>query len=132
MTRTTSPSNPSRGVFSCPNPSAAGLSGSNCPTPQGQNPKCRPVVILTATEEIKAGEPMVGVAISTTFDPRVPQGHVELPWHRGGHPRTGLKQRSAALCTWLVEFEESSIQEYGGVVPGKKLVEILEKVAALE
>jgi hypothetical protein len=56
---------------------------------------------------------------------------VDLPWHRSGHPRTGLKKRSSAVCTWLVEFGEAPIQEYAGIVPGKALYEILEKVAAL-
>jgi len=70
------------------------------PDPQGRNAKHRPVVILTATEEIKPGEPIVGVAISTTIDPAFPEAHVEIPWHRSGHPKTGLSKRSAAVCTW--------------------------------
>ncbi|MFL5241914.1 MAG: type II toxin-antitoxin system PemK/MazF family toxin [Gemmataceae bacterium] len=90
------------------------------PDPQGRNPRRRPVVILTSNEEIQSGESLVGVAISTTFDPSHSEEQVELPWHRAGHPRTGLNKRCAAQCKWLIEFEESSIEEYGGVVPGKK------------
>jgi mRNA-degrading endonuclease toxin of MazEF toxin-antitoxin module len=102
------------------------------PDPQGRNPKCRPVVILTANEEIQLGESLVGAAISTTFDPSHSKEHVELPWHRSGHPKTGLNKRSVAVCNWLIEFEEAAIQEFAGVVPGKKLIEILQKVAAME
>lgn len=99
--------------------------------PQGRNPKCRPAVIITATEEIKPGESFVVVGISTELAQSLPQDHVELPWDRKKHPKTGLKERCAAVCSWLKEIHAADIQEYAGVVPGKRLVEILQKVDAI-
>ena len=55
------------------------------PDPQGQNPKCRPVVILTAAEEIKSGEPMVG-----EIDGAFPDAWMfsTIPWPRGSDEKT--------------------------------------------
>lgn len=101
------------------------------PDPQGRNPKCRPAVILTSTEEVEAGEPIVVAAISTTLAQPLPDDHVELPWDRRGHSRTGLRMRCAAVCSWLTVIVEKDIQGYAGIVPGPQLLQILEKVDAL-
>lgn len=50
---------------------------------------------------------------------------VELPWHHAGHLKTGLKVRSAAVCTWLTYVPLSAIQEYAGMVPTPQLLRIL-------
>src|SRR5262249_14283582 len=94
-----------------PQPERGRIVWVDLPDPQGRNPKRRPVAILTATEEIEPGEPLVGVAISTTIDPSSSGAHVELPWHREVRAKTGLKQRSVAVCNWLVAFDVSAIQE---------------------
>ena len=71
--------------------------------PQGVNPKCRPAVIVTPTEEIQPDADLLVVAISTQLQNAPPEATVELPWDRKGHPKTGLKVRCVAVCTWLAK-----------------------------
>jgi mRNA-degrading endonuclease toxin of MazEF toxin-antitoxin module len=40
---------------------------------------------------------------------------------------TKLKKKCAALCDWIVTFEESAIEKYIGVVPTDVFREIQEK-----
>ena len=68
--------------------------------PDGKNSKRRPAVIVTATEEIQPDEPFVVAAITTRLTKPLPADFVELPWHRAGHPRTKLRIRCAAVCSW--------------------------------
>ncbi len=99
--------------------------------PQGQNLKLRPLVIVTATEEIPTSSEVWAVAVSTQLDDTPTEDCVELPWQRPRHPKTGLNERCAAVCTWLKKIPLSSIEEYAGVVPGKQLLAILAKVGDL-
>src|SRR5438552_7296188 len=71
------------------------------PDPQGRNPKCRPAVVVTPDADIRADGEVWVVAISTQLDQAPAEAQVELPWDRRGHPRTGLRERSAAVCTWM-------------------------------
>jgi mRNA-degrading endonuclease toxin of MazEF toxin-antitoxin module len=96
--------------------------------PNGKNPKERPAVIVTATAELRADGPIVVVAITSRLKDPLSPDHVELPWQRGGHPRTGLKKRCAALCAWLIVIRPSDITEYAGVVPESKMRAILERI----
>lgn len=96
--------------------------------PNGENPKERPAVIITATSEIELDKPIVAVAITGTLKDPLPPEYVELPWHRNKHPRTGLKKRCAAQCHWLIVIKQNDIKEYGGIVPESKMVEILARI----
>jgi mRNA-degrading endonuclease toxin of MazEF toxin-antitoxin module len=93
--------------------------------PQGRNPKIRPAVIVTQTEEITDDGVVVVVSISTQIDTAPEDVCVELPWHRDGHPRTKLNSRNVAICTWAVPVQISSIVSMGGRVPMKQMREIL-------
>lgn len=94
----------------------------------GRNPKTRPVVIIATPDDIAAGGEMLAVAITTSIPDPVPPECVELPWSRPRHPRTGLNQRCAANCSWVVQVRQEDIQEYLGIVPPRYLNEILTKV----
>lgn len=96
--------------------------------PNGENPKERPAVIITATDEIQPGQPIVAVAITGTLPNPLPPEYVPLPWHRNKHPRTGLKKKCAAQCHWLVAINQDDIKEYGGIVPESKMIEILAQI----
>ncbi len=96
--------------------------------PQGRNPKQRPLVIVTATDEIQTGSPFVGVAISTTFPNPIPDDYVSLPFHPNGQVQTGLRKRCAAVCSWLVRLTHSDIKGDIGRVPDGQMREILDKV----
>jgi mRNA-degrading endonuclease toxin of MazEF toxin-antitoxin module len=100
--------------------------------PQGGNPKRRPAVIVSDVPGAAASDTQVWVvAVSTQLESAPADAWVELPWHRDGHPKTKLKERCAAVCTWLTKVPLVSVQEYAGVVPGKQLLEILKKIGAL-
>lgn len=98
------------------------------PDPQGRNPKRRPAVIVTPDAELRLdGEAWV-VAISTQLDAAPAEDQVELPWDPRRHPRTGLKERCAAVCTWMEKVKVASIEEYAGTVPGRQLLDILTRI----
>ena len=101
------------------------------PDPQGHNPKCRPAVIVTPTDDIRPDGDLWVVAISTQLDAAPANAQVELPWKRGGHPRTKLKERCAAICSWMVKVTADSIKESAGVVPGRQLLDILARIKPL-
>jgi mRNA-degrading endonuclease toxin of MazEF toxin-antitoxin module len=101
------------------------------PDPQGGNPKCRPAIILTPTDEIKQDGDIVIVAVSTQVDAAPAATVVNLPWHRDGHPKTGLKAPSVAVCNWVQQVKLTSIRDCAGIVPGKQLLEIEKKVRML-
>jgi mRNA-degrading endonuclease toxin of MazEF toxin-antitoxin module len=97
--------------------------------PQGRNPKRRPAVVVSPDEDIHEEGDVWVVAISSQLGESPAEVQVELPWHNQGHPRTGLKERCAAVCTWLVRVPVASIQGLGGVVPGRQLLDIQMRIA---
>lgn len=96
--------------------------------PQGRNPKNRPAVIVTPDVDIQPDGEVWVVAISTQLEAAPAQDQVALPWDRRGHPRTGLKERCAAVCTWMEKVSVASIQECAGIVPGRQLLDILSRI----
>lgn len=82
--------------------------------------KPRTAVVLTPTDEIKPGSPIVLMAITSTFPDPPPAGHVPLPWHND--PRrtpTRLGRRSAAVVHWLETTTPEEVTQLGGDVPPK-------------
>ena len=96
--------------------------------PQGRNRKCRPAVIVTPDADIRDDGEVWVIAISTQLDEAPAEAQVALPWDRRGHPRTGLKERCAAICTWMEKVSVASIQGCAGVVPGRQLLDILTRI----
>lgn len=96
--------------------------------PQDRNRKCRPAVIVTPDADIRDDGEVWLVAISTQLDASPAEVQVELPWDRRGHPRTGLRERCAAVCTWMVKVNVADIQECAGIVPGRQLLDILSRI----
>lgn len=90
--------------------------------------KTRPVLVVTATDEIVMDQPIVVAAISTQFPDPTPADCVALPWSQSGHPATQLWKRSAVVCRWLVELRPSDLLEYKGYVPSKTLLRVLDTV----
>ena len=96
--------------------------------PQGRNPKCRPAVIVTPDEEIQPDGDVWVVAISSQLDAAPTEDQVELPWDRRGHPKTKLKERCAAVCSWMIKVSVAGIQETAGVVPSGQFLDILSRI----
>ncbi len=98
--------------------------------PQGRNPKSRPLVLLTGDSDTPADAPFIAVAITGTLPKPLPEHYVLLPWHRSGHPQTGLKKKCAAACNWFTNVVRSSSVQVMGRVPDKVFAAILESVRA--
>lgn len=79
--------------------------------------KTRPGIIVTPTEEISDTEPIVVVAVTTSFKDPPPSDHVPLPWHPSGRVLTKLTRRSAAVTSWLETAYADEIESFGGDVP---------------
>ena len=92
--------------------------------------KLRPAVVVTPGERIASAEWLEVVAITSQVPRRLPADHVALPWHRQGHPRTGLKRKCAAVCSWLAHIRSADIQDVAGIVPGPVMFEIAARLAA--
>jgi hypothetical protein len=88
-------------------------------------------VILTATHEIRPDGEVVVAAVTTQLGQAPAEVCVELPWQRGGHPRTKLDRRNEVVCTWLVTIPVNQIQRTAGVVPVAHMVRILDIVRQL-
>jgi mRNA-degrading endonuclease toxin of MazEF toxin-antitoxin module len=74
------------------------------------NPKSRPVMVITPTEEILKGQPVSVAAISTQFDRRnLPPEWFLIPSQPGGDPKTGLDQPSVVKSNWLRPLDPSKI-----------------------
>jgi mRNA-degrading endonuclease toxin of MazEF toxin-antitoxin module len=96
--------------------------------PQGRNRKRRPAVIVTPDSDIRADGEVWVVSVSTQLTEAPAEVQVELPWDRRGHPRTGLKERCAAVCTWMVKVSVADIQGFAGTVPGRQLLDVLTRI----
>jgi mRNA-degrading endonuclease toxin of MazEF toxin-antitoxin module len=99
--------------------------------PQGRNRKSRPAVIITPTDQITADGEVRVVGISTQLDAGPPEAQVELQYDARGNCRTGLRLRGVAVCSWVVRVPVRSIQSYQGLVPGRTMIEINQRVVAL-
>jgi mRNA-degrading endonuclease toxin of MazEF toxin-antitoxin module len=90
----------------------------------GRNPKDRPAVVVTPTDELEAGRPVFVIAITTSLPDSLPEDFISLPRFRPRHPRTGLDKRNAAVCRWLAKVDVSRIARKIGRVPTPQLSEI--------
>ncbi len=96
--------------------------------PQNRNPKKRHLVIVSRHDQIEAGKPFWCVAITGTLPRKLTNAYVLLPFHRSGHPRTGLTKRCAAVCSWRLEINESQVIAYVGRLPNDRLEAILKGI----
>ncbi len=99
--------------------------------PNGQNPKNRPLVVLTAMDELVDGEPFVAVAISTSVAGSDASVCVRLPWSRPKHPRTGLSADCVVVCNWLVELEVAAVESVIGAANAAEMQAINDVVSRL-
>jgi mRNA-degrading endonuclease toxin of MazEF toxin-antitoxin module len=91
--------------------------------------KRRPAVILTPTLEISRNQPLVLMAITTSYPDPAPAHYIELPWHPNRRQTsTGLARRSAAVLNWLDTVYPDEIDGIIGIVPGRALAEIRRRI----
>ena len=95
--------------------------------PAGGNEKERPLVVITKDSDIST-DPLVAVAVTSTFRRPLQAGQIEIPHHPDGKTRTGLKKPSIAICDWCVAIPKSRITKIIGVVPPRIMLEIMRGV----
>ena len=91
--------------------------------------KTRPAIVVTATSDIALGKTVRVVAVTTRLPDPLPDDHVLLPWHPQGTARSGLRRKSAAVPSWLMEVSVDDLQVVG-VLPPHVIDDLLAKVAA--
>ena len=92
--------------------------------PQGQNPKVRPLVVISQSADIAAGATLVCVAITRQIPSNQLPIHVLLPYSNSGKANTGLKERCAAHCEWLATVDQKDVKRIIGIVPTRCLQDI--------
>ena len=96
--------------------------------PKHGQEKVRPGLILTPTEDIQKGEPIVCLAITgSPLYPCRPE-YVPVPWARNGHVSTGLRKPSFVVCNWSFVICASQVVSVKGFLPKKYLTEIYERL----
>ena len=99
--------------------------------PQGQNPKeGRPFVVISRDEEIKKGDPIQAVGLTGELNQSPADHFVLLPY--GPTAKSGLKQQSAALCTWLIYISPEKLDVGKGYIHPDLVDEIVQKVLQLK
>ena len=93
--------------------------------PQGRNPKIRPAVVITPTDDITDEGSVHVIGITSQTNESASDVTVDLPWHRNQHPRTKLRRASVAVCTWQQIVSASEIVEIRGQVPVPEMMQIL-------
>ena len=97
----------------------------------GENPKTRPLVVVTKNSEISEDGIFVGIAITGEFDSPPSDDEVLLQWHPQGRCRTRLIKPCVAKCTWVRQLRMSDIVEVRGHVPPAEFEVILAKIGDL-
>lgn len=92
--------------------------------PNGQNPKTRPLVVITATSEIASKAVVAAVAVSTKISRPAVADEVPLPWSPSQDPITGLYAECVAKCRWVVPVDKSKITKYRGPIDSKLIARI--------
>jgi mRNA-degrading endonuclease toxin of MazEF toxin-antitoxin module len=101
------------------------------PDPQGQNAKeGRPFVVISRDDEIERGDAVQAVGITGELHQSPTDHYVLLPY--GPNAKTGLKQKSAALCTWLIDISQDKVDVGKGYVRADLVNEIVEKTLQLK
>jgi mRNA-degrading endonuclease toxin of MazEF toxin-antitoxin module len=101
------------------------------PDPQGRNPKeGRPFVVISRDEEIQKGDTIQAVGITGELHESPTDHYVELP--SGPNAKSGLKQKSAALCTWLIDIAQDHVEVSKGHIRADLLEQIVVKVLQLK
>ena len=81
----------------------------------GGNPKCRPIIVITPTNEIHEDGTVVVVVCTTSVLIAIDGVHVPIPWNRFKQVRTGLRKPAWAKCNWLETLPVSELNQPGQV-----------------
>lgn len=71
------------------------------------------------------------VGITTAFGLAPPEVQTELQYDPRGNCRSGLRERSWAVSTWIEKVPVAAIEAYAGTIPGLQMAEIRRKIQGL-
>lgn len=94
--------------------------------------KVRPAVIVSATADIAASKPVRVAAITMRLPTPLTDELVLLPWDRQGKARSGLRQKCAAVASWLAEIQLAEVQQVVGILPPAVIQELLNRIASTQ
>lgn len=103
----------------------------NVVDPQGNNPKIRPLVVVTPTHEITPDATLVAVAITGRFSDPLAVDEVMMPYNPNGTSISKLRKRCVAKCSWMCHITMSNVIEVKGSLRPRHLVEILKRINKL-
>jgi len=78
---------------------------SHVPDPQGRNPKPQPraFVIVSSTTDIRPGNSIVGLAVTSTFrEPVTDPVMIPMRWNAQGTVETGFRRKCFAKVDWAL------------------------------
>ena len=90
------------------------------------NTKKRPVLVISDTSQHILDQPVIVLAITTTFPDPPSSNQVQLPWDARRHRATRLARRSAVVCNWVTSVPVSDLKPTGGFLPKKYLIHVLQ------
>lgn len=90
------------------------------------NRKTRPAVVISQPEALTPDEPIVVLAITTTFPDPPLVTQVPVPWSARTRTTTGLRRRSAVVCNWECVLNRAEIVSVEGFLPAEYLRRVLE------
>lgn len=96
--------------------------------PQGGNPKPRPLVVVTPTDDIRQSAVLVAVAITGRFSDPLADDEVPLPYHPAGKANSGLRKPCVAKCSWMAITRLEDVLEVKGFLNTERLTVILQKI----
>ena len=95
--------------------------------PRGHNPKMRAFVVITATASIKSGDPIVAVAVTSTFREPLDPMMVPMRWNAAGTTESGFTKKCVAKCDWAIIIPTRKTKNdiyFDGLFEGKRVQEV--------
>jgi mRNA-degrading endonuclease toxin of MazEF toxin-antitoxin module len=89
----------------------------------GGNDKTRPLVVITATDEIHPGMPFAVICISTKGEKYPSVYNVPIP---GGDRMMRIPHDSHAICEWKRYIKEKDISGFLGTMHAEYLADVIE------
>lgn len=93
--------------------------------PRDNNPKPRPLVVVSKTAEIESTGAFFAVAITGEFGEPLLDGEILLPWDQRGRCKSGLTKECVANCNWMRQLVLSDVIEIKGHLRGAELDQVV-------
>lgn len=96
--------------------------------PQGNNPKPRPLVVVSTLKSIIETDYVFAVSITSIRSCTKVDDEVEMPYHSSGRCGSGLKKSCVAKCTWINKIKKTSVMRVFGSIHGPILKDVVNRI----